>query len=85
MATTYTPALSQAIQTTNQPSTGRMRWGNAIYAADGTLLDFIPYNDGSDADAAIGYPKWVEELAALPPVIVPPAEFKRWLRNRVTK
>lgn len=73
--TTYEPALAQPIEGPNHGSTGRPRWARAIYAADGTLLDVIQY------DEAIGYPNWVEGLHRLPPVKVSAGEFDRWVQH----
>lgn len=73
--TTYEPALAQPIEGPNHGSTGRPRWARAIYAADGTLLDVMQY------DEAIGYPNWVEDLHRLPPVKVSAGEFAIWIQQ----
>ena len=70
---TYEPALFQTIEGPNHHRTGRPRWARVIYAADGTLLDVIAY------DEAIGYPQWTEDLARLPVVKVSAAEFATWI------
>jgi hypothetical protein len=69
------PALRQYMSAPMHRPSGRPRWAYAIYAADGTLLDFIPW------DTAIGWPQWVEELPQLAQVEVAAGEFDRWLKN----
>lgn len=73
--TQYEPALAQPIEGPNHGSTGRPRWARAIYAADGTLLDVMQY------DEMIGYPAWVENLGRLPVVKLTAAEFDRWIQH----
>lgn len=70
------PALAQTIEGPNHPRTGRMRWARAIYAADGTLLDVVVYDDTGP-----GWPLWTSELAQLPPIKVGAGEFQRWVRH----
>ena len=77
--TTYEPALAQPIEGPNHGSTGRPRWARAIYAADGTLLDVIQY------DEAIGYPKWVDELGQMPAVKVSAGEFASWAERAANR
>lgn len=71
--THYEPALSQTIEGPAHRSTGRPRWARAIYAADGTLLDVIVYDE-------IDWPGWTTRLTQLPPVRVSASEFTTWTR-----
>ena len=71
MSGQHEPALAQTIEAPNHPRTGRMRWARAIYAADGTLLDVIVFDE-------IEWPAWTEQLILLPPVKVTAGEFNRW-------
>lgn len=75
--TSYEPALTQPIEGPNHCRTGRPRWARAIYAADGTLLDVMQY------DEMIGYPVWVENLHRLPVVKMTASEFDRWVQQAV--
>jgi hypothetical protein len=70
---TYTPAIAQTIEGPNHARTGRPRWARAIYAADGTLLDVIVYDE-------IDWPRWTSELVILSaPVKVSAGEFAQWV------
>lgn len=77
--TQYEPALAQPIEGPNHSSTGRPRWARAIYAADGTLLDVIQY------DEAFGYPVWVENLGRMPAVKVSAGEFATWMDRAIQR
>ena len=72
--TDYEPALAQTLEGPNHQSTGRPRWARAIYAADGTQLDLIVYDE-------VAWPAWTDALAQLPPVKVSAGEFDRWARH----
>jgi hypothetical protein len=75
MAGKLEPALAQYMSAPMQRPSGRPRWAYAVYAADGTLLDFIPW------DTAIGFPQWVEQLPRLKNMDVTAGVFDRWLKN----
>lgn len=68
--------FAQTIEAPNDARTGRATWGRAIYAADGTLLDVVVYDD-----TGAGWPPWTSVLVRLPPVKVTAGEFERWVRH----
>jgi hypothetical protein len=75
MSRTYHPALAQYISGPDHRPTGRPRRAYAIYAADGTLLDVVPYDE-------IEWPQWILDLTQLVRVNVTATEFASWLKLR---